>query len=66
MNNLQGYRFDKISLNAASFQTADSTVSVCTSIEADMKQLKKNNDNEILKIYKNYKNGTTQKYAHFI
>ncbi len=33
-------RFDKVSLNAASCQTADSTVSVCTSIEPEMKDLK--------------------------
>ncbi len=34
-------RFDKVSLNAASCQTADSTVSVCTSKEPELKGLKK-------------------------
>ncbi len=34
-------RFDKLSLNAASCQTADSTVSVHTSLEPALKGLKK-------------------------
>ncbi len=34
------HRFDKVSLNAASYQTADSTVSVCTSKEPELKGLK--------------------------
>ena len=33
-------RFDQVSLNAVSCQTADSTVSVCTSKEPEMKGLK--------------------------
>ena len=33
-------RFDKVSLNAVSCQTADSTVSVCISKEPELKDLK--------------------------
>ena len=33
-------RFDQVSLNAVSCQTADSTVSVCTSKEPELKSLK--------------------------
>ncbi len=36
-NNSQGYRFDKVSLNVASCQTADSKVSVRTSKETELK-----------------------------
>ncbi len=35
-------RFDKISLNAANCQTAESTLSVCTSKEPELKCLKTN------------------------
>ncbi len=35
-----GYCFDKVSLNADSFQTAESTVSVYTSKEPELKGLK--------------------------
>ncbi len=40
LNNLQHYSYDKVSLNADSHQTADSTLSVCTSKESELKGLK--------------------------
>ena len=40
--NLQGYRFDNVSLKSASCQTASSTLSVRTSKEPELKSLKNN------------------------
>ena len=49
-NNLQGFRFDKVSLNADSCQTAASTVSVCTSKEPELKDLKLTCHSQVIKM----------------
>ncbi len=41
------FHFDKVSLNAASCQTANSTVSVCTSKEPELKGFKQLSDDQI-------------------
>ena len=51
--NSLGQYFDKLSLNAASCQTADNTIFVCLSIEPELKDLNQLRLNEVLKMHRN-------------
>ena len=62
-NNLQGYRFEKVSLNVDSYKTADSTVSVCESKELELKFLKTTFDSQVLKMCRKF---TANKNAQFL